>query len=331
MKKICSTLILASIFLSTYAEIEDGKTYRIALAENNSKSLFLPNATKENLSQVVIWTETDVPAQQWTVTKSSDGRYSFRNVYSGNYLNYVNKQIMQIDSKNSFWTLEAVDEEQNIYRLKKTSTYLYATLHQGANTLTFTGIDGAMPEVEKIEITYLTSVSNVLEAEYGKTRGEVKIENSDEASGGRYTSFIGGGSANTLTFICEAEEQGTYDLYITYFAGETRSMYVDINGDKTVHTFENTGSFDANSAAIKTVSITLNTGTNTIVLGNTNGWAPNVDCIELKRTSPESGITPPPAQQQHTITAYDLQGRRIDPATTQGIIIINGKKILQTE
>ena len=199
MKKICSTLILASIFLSTYAEIEDGKTYRIALAEDNSKSLFLPNATKENLSQVVIWTETDVPAQQWTATKNSDGRYSFRNVYSGNYLNYVNKQIMQIDSKNSFWTLEAVDEEQNIYRLKKTSTYLYAASTE----------DGSQPILGEAQDWQLIEVEPQSELnDYVRQRmadGFLRQYMQDKGTG--YRTFVNGGWSESET------QEAILDMY----------------------------------------------------------------------------------------------------------------------
>ena len=60
-----------------------GKTYRIVIS---SKSMFVKNASFNPNDDVVLWTETDVPAQRWKLEKATDGKYAFRNLYSGLYL-----------------------------------------------------------------------------------------------------------------------------------------------------------------------------------------------------------------------------------------------------
>ena len=49
------------------AEVEVGKAYRIVPESSAQKSLFVSNASLDAGAAVVIWTETDVPAQQWFV------------------------------------------------------------------------------------------------------------------------------------------------------------------------------------------------------------------------------------------------------------------------
>lgn len=204
---------------------------------------------------------------------------------------------------------------------------LYLTLRQGSNTIELTCKAGKMPEVEKIEVAWLASVRDVMEAEYAVTKGKVTITNDDLASGGRFVQSVGGGTQNTLTFTFDAEADGEYDLHITYFTADTRQMYVAVNGRKKTYTFNPTGGNTPSTSAIHTESITLTTGTNTIVLGNDNGGAPNVDCIALQRISPDSHVEHP-MQPSTSDVAYDLRGNMIpDLEHYRGIFIVKGKKI----
>lgn len=191
----------------------------------------------------------------------------------------------------------------------------FVTLHEGENTIAISSADKADLLAKTPAIGYLSPLNGNLEAEYGITKGQAGISNDNAASGGRYVGFIGGNSSNTLTFYYDAEKAGEYDIQISYFTGEDRKMFVCINdGDKTLTNYSSTGSFNANTARTKTVRATLKTGTNTIILGNGSGWAPNIDKISLARVDETSGIkdiTDEKTTQDADNKAFDIQGRRL--------------------
>ena len=86
MKHRIITLVALAATLRAEAAIESGKTYRIEPAEVQGKSLFVGNASEADEAPVVIWTETDVPAQQWRAEVADDGTVTLRNLFTGKYL-----------------------------------------------------------------------------------------------------------------------------------------------------------------------------------------------------------------------------------------------------
>ena len=204
----------------------------------------------------------------------------------------------------------------------------FITLRRGDNTLSFTS-SATLPTIEKVEVIYLSPVENSLEAEHATSFGKAVIVKDANASGGQYMGNIGGGSNNYITFYYDAEETGDYELDITYFTGEDRQMYINLNGSKEIQTFEKTGSYYANSARTKTFTVKLNTGTNTIALGNNSGSAPNVDKIELRRVQSSEGIGDTMADQQQVPKnpgVFNLRGQRV-VTPGKGLYIMNGKKL----
>ena len=83
IKKFISLSVLLLSLVAVQAAPTVGKTYRIVIS---SKSMFVKNASFNPNDDVVLWTETDVPAQRWKLEKATDGKYAFRNLYSGLYL-----------------------------------------------------------------------------------------------------------------------------------------------------------------------------------------------------------------------------------------------------
>ena len=67
MKRFLFFFMTVMVVGNIQAAIEPGKTYRIVLDANANKSLFVQNSSQADKAAVVIWTDTDVPAQQWTV------------------------------------------------------------------------------------------------------------------------------------------------------------------------------------------------------------------------------------------------------------------------
>ena len=66
-KSFVLSLLLSLGIMQMVAEVEVGKAYRIVPESSAQKSLFVSNASLDAGAAVVIWTETDVPAQQWFV------------------------------------------------------------------------------------------------------------------------------------------------------------------------------------------------------------------------------------------------------------------------
>ena len=136
MKRFLIILLSSISTINMHADITAGKTYRIVLEQNAGKTLFVKNASLDEKAPVVLWTDTDVPAQQWTVLDAGNGEVCFRNVYTGMYLDASSMSLAQRTSPSA-WSLVPVDGQDNVYHLKQQKRFLRV-----AATL-----DGAQPTV----------------------------------------------------------------------------------------------------------------------------------------------------------------------------------------
>ncbi len=132
MKRLITIFWYSLLVYSLHAQLVPGNTYRIVPVSEQSKSLFVKDASRSANADVQLWTETNVPAQQWTLIVSGTN-YIFRNVYTGMYLGLsgtnrgaTTRQLAATTS--SRWKLEAVDEAAGIYKLKPSfgTSYLAA-------------------------------------------------------------------------------------------------------------------------------------------------------------------------------------------------------------
>ena len=119
MKRIVTTILCIALGMCTLmAEVVPGKTYRIVPAGDETKSLFVENASWKDKSPVRLWTETDVPAQQWRAKSlGTAGKLAFENVYTGKYLNISEDKAVQTTSAY-YWAMTELDDKANIYTLK---------------------------------------------------------------------------------------------------------------------------------------------------------------------------------------------------------------------
>ena len=116
-----SLLLLTTI----HAALQEGKTYRIVPVNDTGKSLFVQNASFSDKTPVVMWTETNVPAQQWRVKSIMSGnRISLQNVYTGKYLHTSSNKAIQSTSAG-YWTISAKDKDANTYTLSYLTSSLY--------------------------------------------------------------------------------------------------------------------------------------------------------------------------------------------------------------
>ena len=259
----------------------------------------------------------------FTIHNSQAGHYRLNVYYKSNSRQTVYMTVNDGDAATRAYTVTGQHTGVRPY---------FVTLHEGSNTLALAAdSNGELPTIEKVEALWLAPVAGSLEAEHAQTRGQAAIAADGDASGGQYVGFIGGGTANTVTFYYDAETAGDYDLDITYFTAEARQMYIRLNnGTKDVRQFDSTGSYNANTARTKTFRIRLKTGTNTIMLGNDTGWAPNVDKIELRRVQDSSAISETVNSKSVNSKCYDLRGVQMTGHSSQcGVYVKNGKKIVR--
>ena len=120
-------LLIFLISLASFAQVEVGKTYRIVPVEAPTSSLFIKDASPSAGTAVVVWPETDVPAQQWTVGRAGSLYYTFRSPCSGQFLGLkatTRGSTVQTSASgaSSRWQLQLVDSVALIYDLRPASS-----------------------------------------------------------------------------------------------------------------------------------------------------------------------------------------------------------------
>jgi hypothetical protein len=151
-------------------------------------------------------------------------------------------------------------------------------------------------------------------------------EAADYCSAGYKAGWLGQSEQNDLQWRnVYSDNGGKYRLTIAYISGENRNITVSVNGKKVQTVNVNSGGWS--TVGRRNIDINLEKGYNIIRLSNATGWMPDIDYMELKLTEPSAigNITVTPDNDAPT---YDLQGRRINPNQTRGIVITNGQKIL---
>jgi hypothetical protein len=152
-------------------------------------------------------------------------------------------------------------------------------------------------------------------------------ETDANCSAGYKATWLGCSEKNDLLWRdVYSQEGGEYKLTIGYLSAENRNITVSVNGTKVQTVTVNSGGWG--TVGRKIVNIKLQQGQNTIRLSNPTAWMPNIDYIEVVPVVPaaiEATMQETDSRQQ----AYDLQGRPAKNASSRGILITNGKKVLR--
>jgi hypothetical protein len=124
-----------------------------------------------------------------------------------------------------------------------------------------------------------TTTSVEAEASGNTLAGAAAVATCSTCSGGAKVRFIGNNASNYETIPVTAAAAGTRTLTVTGEVSGTRSFQVSVNGG-AAQTVSLTGT-DWATPVSATLTITLAAGTNTIKLGNTSAYAPDLDKIAL--------------------------------------------------
>ena len=209
MKKWMMIAWFAGVSVLANGSVIPGKTYRIMPEENTTKSLFVNNSSRENNAPVVLWTETDVPAQQWTVVEVADEGVVFQNVYTSKYLNVSGKFLVQTVEK-AYWTLEEADEDRNIYYIKK-GEYLHASSRY----------DGRQPFLGAAQTWQLVEVQpqSFFDATARRRMADAFLQQYLQDKGNEHCTFNNGGwnEAETMETILDMYEQTKDAAYLSVY------------------------------------------------------------------------------------------------------------------
>lgn len=205
MKKRFFVTMLAVLLSALAAQTlsaapEQGKTYRIALASDPSKSLFVSNASLANGAPVVLWTETDVPAQQWRLkTLTETGRASIVNVYTGMNLSSDSNKAAQ-KSTTAYLTLTLANAEAETYYIGLLGKYLNVS---STNDGSQVNMSSTKTEWKLIEVEAQDVFTDALRDRMAEGFLAQYLQN----KGTGYRTFLGGGWGESET------QEAVLDMY----------------------------------------------------------------------------------------------------------------------
>ena len=168
-------------------------------------------------------------------------------------------------------------------------------------------------------------ISDYQELKNNQTEKTGIYQAADYASAGFKAGWLGCSDENDLQWRnVYSDNGGEYKMVIAYISGENRNITVSVNG-KNITTV-NVNSGDWNKVAMRTVTVNLQKGCNTIRLSNSASWMPDIDYIQLT-PSETTDIKKIKKNARHDGRTYDLSGREVTPEKNS-IYIENGKKKL---
>jgi hypothetical protein len=217
--------------------------------------------------------------------------------------------VVEFDDYTGDWNGSAgVDEEGNPVPGIKTKT-IQIYLNQGENLLTIgafdTGEQTDSPNIDKFTLSPSAQTMEtpaqqtsflVLEAEDATTQVGGELKDFPCYSGEKGVGSMNSGNDARLVFRnVNASQTGTYDLSVFYTTAERRKFYAKIGvQQKTIidctsitDYWECPETAPDNAPAVlkKTVQVYLTQGNNTVTVGAHGGWAPNIDKIEIQKSS----------------------------------------------
>ncbi len=137
------------------------------------------------------------------------------------------------------------------------------------------------------------SFSMMIEAEAsGNTlSGAARLNNKSAASGGQVVGYLGNGASNYLDINnVNVPCSGNYSMLVDYISGQTRTVYIRVNGGSSFTESVNSGSWNSVSSFTRVIS--LNAGNNVIRFFNDGNWAPDIDKITLTLVDGAPAPTP---------------------------------------
>lgn len=219
MKRIVFILTVCLMTaVNVHAQLQDGHYYRISLGD---KSMFVENGSNLTGSSVLLWSETDVAAQQWKAEKKDEGIFMLSNVYSGYYLSANNGTVTvrpQASARRyGLIQLQAVSGQADTYQLVCNGQKLTVASQETGAKVTVADNPSANADWQLVDVT-----DNVLTGYCEQVRDNIMngfIKKYYKRAGTGYVLGNGGwwGDAEMFETILDAFETTGEKIYQTYF------------------------------------------------------------------------------------------------------------------
>jgi len=160
------------------------------------------------------------------------------------------------------------------------------SLNSGSNTIEFSNASAYAPDIDQITVNASSgsssgSSSTVYEADASANvlAGGAAVSSCSACLDGNKVGYIGDGGTIAFPDVTKSAA-GSYTLTIYYVDGDAgRNADVSVNGTASAVSFTGTDNSNWDTVQTKTVTVSLNAGTNTIAFANPGAYAPDLDHI----------------------------------------------------
>ena len=172
------TFALLAASLCAWA-FETGQTIRLV---HNGKSVFVENSSLDENKNAVLWTETNVNAQRWTLEGRTNGTFLLSNDYTGYYLSGLTSgtsgNVGQVKKSNASskgsWEFVPVEGTTNQFFIFQGTTQKYALAAAADPTdgsgLTIVNTASTTNTVDTTRITWTVEVVDPMEKAFTKDK-----------------------------------------------------------------------------------------------------------------------------------------------------------------
>ena len=225
--RFLSILMLLAVAISAQA-LEDGQTVRLV---NRGKSVLVKNSSLDENTNAVLWTETNVNSQRWTLSAKTNGTFLLTNDYTDLFLagltsatsGSVGQMNRTTANSRGSWEFVPVEETTDQYYIYLGTTRKYALAAadeatEGSN-LTIVNASTADPE----RITWTVEVVEPMAKEFTKDKRDDMMEKwKDRAYKKASTGWVIGnggwwGDAEMFEIVLDALETTGDQQYATMF------------------------------------------------------------------------------------------------------------------
>ena len=274
----------AGCYQAEYAELFGGAQINYAGQSGTQKAVYVEGHSPDSGALFVV----SVPDNAF---------YNVRLRYAAGPLEKAHSnRTIQLQLNGSPLTSVSVPATGDWHTWKEASVNIFLTA--GINRIAVVGLStklGAAVQLDSIEVAPGTGETDTYEAESqgNMLTGTAKVQIDPLASGGKYVSDIGNGTANALQFNhVLAHTEGLYRMVVHYSNAESRGTHsynnqiaeryadISINAGRPQRVyFRNT--FTWTNYQTTVVDINLKAGSNTICFSNPEACAPHIDKIQI--------------------------------------------------
>ena len=151
---------------------------------NNGLSVFVENSSLDQNKNALLWTETNVNAQRWTLTARTNGTFLLQNDYTGYYLagltsgtsGFVGQISKSAASSKGSWDFVPIEGTTNQFQIFQGTTKRYALACEGDTVAAKLKIIDTTKDYDPARITWTVEVVEPMEKAFTKDKRDDMME-----------------------------------------------------------------------------------------------------------------------------------------------------------